>query len=230
MRPLNVAVALAAVVFLAPVYLLIALAIKLDSAGPVLYKQVRVGVDRRHTGRWGIGRRSSDLGGNPSSYPGADRRRRVRGPGRRDENVGGRPFIIHKFRTMTVDAEKGTGPVWASREDQRVTRVGRWLRRYRLDEMPQFWNVLNGEMSIVGPRPERPAFVKKLRQEFAAYALRQRVPPGITGLAQVHRGPDRSIDDVRIKLDYDLEYISRRSVLVDLLIMLRTVPAMIRRH
>ena len=229
-RALNFVVALSAVILLSPLYVLVALAIRLDSHGPVLYRQVRVGFDHRCLGERGTGRRSSDRGRNPFSYPGADRRWRNRGPGRRAENVGGRPFVIQKFRTMSVDAEEGTGPVWASKGDQRVTRVGRWLRRYRVDEMPQFWNVLRGEMSIVGPRPERPAFVKKLRQEFAAYALRQRVPPGITGLAQVHRPPDQSIDDVRIKLNFDLEYCGRRSVLFDLIIMLRTLPAVLRRH
>jgi lipopolysaccharide/colanic/teichoic acid biosynthesis glycosyltransferase len=131
---------------------------------------------------------------------------------------------------MTENAEDATGPVWASGDDQRVTHVGRWLRRFRLDEIPQFLNVLTGQMSVVGPRPERPSFVSKLRQELAAYTLRQRVPPGITGLAQVHRPPDQSIDDVRIKLDYDLEYVGRRSTLLDFLIMLKTLPAMIRRN
>ena len=129
-----------------------------------------------------------------------------------------------------MDAEDATGPVWASKEDHRVTRVGRWLRRYRLDELPQFWNVLLGDMSVVGPRPERPSFVHKLRREFAAYSLRQRVPPGITGLAQVHRGPDQTVDDVREKLNYDLEYCGRRSVLFVFCFLLRTLPAMLRRH
>lgn len=98
-----------------------------------------------------------------------------------------------------------------------------------MDELPQFFNVLKGDMCIVGPRPERPTFVTKLRLEFAAYSLRQRVLPGITGLAQVHREPDQSVDDVRVKLDYDLEYIARRSLATDLRIMLRTLPVMFRR-
>ena len=138
--------------------------------------------------------------------------------------------MIFKFRTMIEDAEGATGPVWASGDDHRVTRVGRWLRRFRLDEIPQFLNVLTGQMSVVGPRPERPLFVRKLRQELAAYTLRQSVRPGITGLAQIHRPPDQSIDDVRIKLDYDLEYVGRRSVLLDFVIMMKTLPAMIRRN
>jgi lipopolysaccharide/colanic/teichoic acid biosynthesis glycosyltransferase len=229
-RALNLIVALAALILLAPLFLFIAVAIKLDSHGPVFYRQTRVGLDQRSLGRCGLGRRASDNGRNPSSYPGADRRWKNKGPGRRAQNVGGQPFVIYKFRTMVLDAEDATGPVWASRGDHRVTRVGRWLRRFRIDEAPQFLNVLKGEMSVVGPRPERPSFVKKLRQEFAAYDLRQRVRPGITGLAQVHRPPDQTIDDVRVKLDYDLQYVSQRSVLFDVLIMTRTLPAMLRRH
>ena len=149
--------------------------------------------------------------------------------GRRNENIGGAPFVIYKFRTMAADAEAETGPVWASKEDGRVTRVGRWLRRYRLDELPQFWNALKGDMAVVGPRPERPAFVRRLRRELSAYALRQRVRPGITGMAQVNRGADQSVDDVKIKLDYDLEYLNRRSLRLDFIIMLRTVPVILRR-
>ena len=229
-RALNVGVALAAIVFVAPLCLFIAIAIRWDSPGRVLYRQVRVGRDLRSLGLSARGRRNSDRGRNPSSYPGADRRIRNAGPGRRREDIGGQPFMIFKFRTMIEDAEGATGPVWASGDDHRVTRVGYWLRRFRLDEIPQFLNVLRGQMSVVGPRPERPLFVRKLRQELAAYTLRQSVRPGITGLAQIHRPPDQSIDDVRIKLDYDLEYVGRRSVLLDFVIMMKTLPAMIRRN
>ena len=232
LRILNVGVALAALILLMPLFILIAIAIRRDSHGPVLYKQVRVGRDGRALGLEGGGRRGEDRGASVDATrdPAHERRERQDELGRRRENVGGNPFTIYKFRTMTMDAEDATGPVWASKEDHRVTRVGRWLRRYRLDELPQFWNVLLGDMSVVGPRPERPSFVHKLRREFAAYSLRQRVPPGITGLAQVHRGPDQTVDDVREKLNYDLEYCGRRSVLFDLIIMLRTLPAMLRRH
>jgi lipopolysaccharide/colanic/teichoic acid biosynthesis glycosyltransferase len=230
LRALNVCVALTALVLHAPLVLLIAIAVKLDGHGPVFYRQVRVGLDRRSMGLWASGRRAQDRGqGSPRPNAEGDRRRLANRQGRRNENVGGGPFVIYKFRTMTVDAEAQTGPVWASKDDGRVTRVGRWLRRYRLDEMPQFWNVLKGDMAVVGPRPERPTFVRRLRRELSAYALRQRVPPGITGLAQVHRGADQSVDDVKVKLDYDLEYLNRRSVRLDLLILLRTVPAVLRR-
>ena len=230
LRTLNVCVALVALVLLAPVLLLIAIAVRRDSHGPVLYRQVRVGLDRRSMGMWANGRRSEDRGRNPPiRHPERDRRRLANSRGRRHENLGGGPFVIYKFRTMTADAEVETGPVWASKDDGRVTRVGRWLRRYRLDELPQFWNALKGDMSVVGPRPERPVFVRRLRRELSAYALRQRVRPGITGFAQVNQGSDQSVDDVKVKLDYDLEYVNRRSLRLDFLIMLRTVPVILRR-
>lgn len=229
LRVLSVCHALAALVLLAPLFLLIAIAVKLDGHGPVLYRQVRVGLDRRSMGLWARGRRAQDRGQDPPRpQAGSDRRRLANRQGRRNENIGGGPFVIYKFRTMTVGAEAETGPVWASKDDGRVTRVGRWLRRYRLDEMPQFWNVVKGDMAVVGPRPERPTFVRQLRRELSTYALRQRVPPGITGLAQVHRAADQSVDDVKVKLDYDLEYLNRRSVRLDLRILLRTVPVVLR--
>ena len=144
-------------------------------------------------------------------------------------DIGGQPFLITKFRSMRVDAEAVSGPVWAQANDPRVTRVGRFLRRTRLDELPQFWNVLKGEMSIVGPRPERPAFVRQLREEIGHYPLRHQVPPGITGWAQVNRRADQTVDDVRIKVDYDLEYLQRRSLWFDIWIMLKTLPVMFER-
>lgn len=206
LRAINMLVAAVALVLLSPVFLVIAVLIKLDSRGPVFYRQVRVGLDRRSP------RRDEDS------------------VGRRVSDIGGKPFEIVKFRTMTVDAEQESGPVWAQGEgDPRVTRVGRVLRRTRLDEIPQFWNVLKGEMSIVGPRPERPAFVQRLRDEIEGYPLRQKVPPGITGWAQVNRPPDRSVEDVREKVGFDLEYLDRRSVWFDLWIMLKTFPVMFER-
>ncbi len=129
---------------------------------------------------------------------------------------------------MRERAESDTGPVWADGFDVRATRVGRILRRTRLDELPQFWNVLKGDMSIVGPRPERPHFVARLRDEIEDYGLRHRVLPGITGWAQVHRGPDRSLEDVREKVRLDLDYLRRRSVRLDLWIMFRTAVVILR--
>ena len=229
LRAIDVGLALTALAFLSPLLLLIAVSIKLDSRGPVFYRQVRVGLDQRRLGAKGAGRRAEDRGDVPASRPDVQERRQPgKRRGRRVRSLGGAPFIIYKFRTMHVGAEKATGPVWATHDDHRVTRVGHWLRRFRLDELAQCWNVLRGDMSIVGPRPERPAFVERLHRELAAYGLRQRVRPGITGLAQVNRGPDQNIDDVRVKLAYDLEYINSRSLRLNLRIMLRTVPAALR--
>jgi len=227
---LNLGIALAVLVLFMPLFVLIAIAVRFDSRGPVLYRQVRVGLDGRSIGRRGIGRRIEDTGESRSRDRVANERRSsARFRGRRIDNIGGRPFVLYKFRTMNVDAEAETGPIWAAQDDQRVTRVGRWLRRYRLDELPQFWNVGKGDMAIVGPRPERPSLVRKLRRELPSYAVRQLVPPGITGYAQVSRGADQTVEDARRKLDYDLEYLGRRSARFDLQIMLRTIPVMFRR-
>ena len=143
----------------------------------------------------------------------------------RQERVGrsGQPFTMFKFRTMREDAEVETGPVWATPSDRRVTPLGRWLRRARLDEVPQLWNVFKGEMSLVGPRPERPYFVEKLAGQIPLYSRRHRVQPGITGLAQVKWRYDSDIDDVRQKLKYDLFYIENMSLQMDAKILLQTV-------
>lgn len=202
LRALNVLVASVALVMLAPVFAAIAVAIKLDSPGPVLYRQLRVGLDRRDQG--------FDRSG-----------------GRRTADLGGRPFLIYKFRTMHVDAEVDSGPVWARPDDDRTTRVGRFLRKYRLDELPQLWNVIKGDMSVVGPRPERPMHVIQLRNAIRDYPLRQQVRPGITGWAQINQSYDRSLDDVRRKVDFDLEYIRQRTVGRELKIMLQTPLVML---
>ncbi len=205
-RAVDVTIAVLALVILAPVIVLIAIAVRLDSKGPIFYRQLRIGLDRR------------------GQRPGDDD-----AVSRRTADLGGRPFTIYKFRSMRLDAEAATGPVWASPDDDRVTRVGRVLRRYRLDEIPQLWNVVRGDMSIVGPRPERPLFVSRLREEVEGYPLRHRVRPGITGWAQVNQGPDRTVEDVRGKLELDLEYLERRSLAFDFRIMLQTIPVMIQR-
>ncbi len=202
---LNFTVALAALIMLFPVFLLIALLIRLTSRGPALYTQERVGIDRR-----------------------------VRTPDnvnhRRQLDVGGKPFTIYKFRTMVQDAERESGAIWASPTDPRVTPLGRFLRQSRLDELPQLVNVLRGEMSIVGPRPERPQIFAQLRGKIAEYPLRQRTRPGITGLAQICHHYDRSVDDVRTKVRYDLEYIRTQSAAGDLRIMLKTIPVLLFRR
>ncbi len=205
-RAMNFVLALVALLLLAPFMLLIALAVKLTSRGPVFYTQTRVGIDRR----W-------------NRAPAPD------GNTRRDHDLGGSVFTIYKFRTMCVNAEHLSGAVWAAKEDPRVTPVGRFLRQYRLDELPQFINVLKGDMNIVGPRPERPSIFAQLRQTIPNYDARQRVKPGLTGLAQVNQQYDQCIDDVRKKLEFDLQYLQRQSLWEDIRIMLRTIPVMLFR-
>lgn len=200
---LNAAIALIGLLLALPLMLIIALAIKLTSPGPVFFMQTRIGINRRR-----------------SLPPGA----RYRAGDR-----GGKPFTMFKFRTM-VTADIGAAPpteVWATPDDPRVTRLGRILRLYRLDELPQLINVLLGDMRIVGPRPEQPTIFTQLRDQIEMYQERQSVPPGITGWAQINQHYDSSLDDVKKKLALDLEYIRRRSVVEDLGIMLRTVPAMV---
>jgi lipopolysaccharide/colanic/teichoic acid biosynthesis glycosyltransferase len=199
-----VLVAAVGILLTLPLWILIAVAIKLTSRGPVIYTQTRVGLDKRTTGE-----QEND-----------PRRRR---------DIGGRPFRIYKFRTMTVDAEGATGAVWAAKDDRRVTTVGKWLRQFRLDELPQLLNVLKGEMNVVGPRPERPAIVADLRGKIPQYQSRQRVRPGITGHAQVNLEYDTTIEDVRQKVGYDLDYINRQGFWADLWIMAQTIPVMLFR-
>ncbi len=137
--------------------------------------------------------------------------------------INGKIFKIYKFRSMKKDAEKTTGPVWSQKDDPRITRVGKFIRRVRIDEIPQMINVLNGEMSIIGPRPERPYFVEKLSQQIPYYKRRLKVRPGITGWAQVKHKYDETIEDVKIKLRYDLFYIENMSLRMDFKILFRTI-------
>jgi lipopolysaccharide/colanic/teichoic acid biosynthesis glycosyltransferase len=203
-RAVNVAVALVGLLLAAPVMLVIAILVRLSSPGPVLYRQPRVGIDRRK-----LYAADADLV-------------------RRREDMGGRVFMMHKFRTMQDGADRA-GEIWASPRDPRVTPVGKVLRKYRLDELPQLYNVLKGEMNIVGPRPEQPKIFAELRGQVSGYARRQRVLPGITGLAQVSRPYDQSLEDVREKVQLDLHYLGRRSPGEDLRIMLQTIPVMLGR-
>ena len=136
----------------------------------------------------------------------------------------GHPFRIYKIRTMHNDCEKQTGPVWAERNDPRVTGLGRWLRRSHLDELPQLINVLRGEMSFVGPRPERPELFDSLQQQIPLFHLRVQVKPGVTGLAQIRQESDRTIRDVRRKLRYDLLYIRKSGLWLDVKLMIATFP------
>jgi lipopolysaccharide/colanic/teichoic acid biosynthesis glycosyltransferase len=149
-------------------------------------------------------------------------------PGRRRSDHGGRIFTIYKFRTMRV-AQDEENQVWATEHDPRITRVGRVLRKFRLDELPQLFNVLKGDMNVVGPRPEQPEIFHRLRGAVRSYADRQRVLPGITGWAQVNHAYDQCLEDVEQKVAFDLEYIAKRSPAKDLKIMAKTVPVMVGR-
>jgi sugar transferase (PEP-CTERM system associated) len=147
----------------------------------------------------------------------------------RQERVGknGVLFVVYKFRSMRADAEAVTGAVWASKDDPRTTMVGKWLRRVRLDELPQFLNVLRGEMSLVGPRPERPEFVKTLSEKIPYYRQRHCVKPGITGWAQINHKYGDSLDDTITKLEYDLYYIKNLSPSLDTYIIFHTLKTII---
>ncbi|HPR88763.1 MAG TPA: sugar transferase [bacterium] len=184
-RMMDVLFSLLFLLLTAPLFLLIALIIKIESPGPVFFKQKRVGKN-------------------------------------------GAAYTIFKFRTMIKDAEKYTGPVWAGKRDPRITRFGRIMRKLRLDEFPQFINVLVGEMSLVGPRPERPYFVEKLKREYPYYLRRLKVKPGITGWAQVKGEYDTSIEEAKEKLAYDLYYIENMSLRMDLRILFYTIAVMLR--
>ena len=180
----NMLAAAAGIIVVSPLMLLTALAVRLTSPGPALYRQVRVGMD-------------------------------------------GRPFTLYKFRSMRVDAEAHTGAVWAARDDPRVTPIGRILRKVRFDELPQLFNVLKGEMSIVGPRPERPEFVEALSAQIPYYRQRHCVRPGITGWAQINYKYGDTLEDTIAKLEYDLFYIKNMSLKLDTFIIFHTLKAML---
>jgi sugar transferase (PEP-CTERM system associated) len=184
-RALDLAAAIVGLLVSLPIMALVALAVRLDSKGGAIYRQVRVG--------------------------------RM-----------GKPFQVLKFRSMRVDAEQQNGAQWASENDPRTTRIGRFLRTYRLDELPQFVNVIRGDMSFVGPRPERPYFVEELRKTIPYYDERHSVRPGITGWAQVEYFYGSSVEDAFNKLEYDFFYLKNMSVLFDLAIIFQTIRIVIR--
>ena len=136
---------------------------------------------------------------------------------------GGKIFKMYKFRSMVNGAERQCGPVWAKENDPRITPIGRIIRKTRIDELPQLFNVLKGEMSMVGPRPERPEFVATLRQEIPEYTKRLKLKPGLTGLAQVNHRYDTCLDDVRKKLESDIEYMEKQNLSIDLKILTKTI-------
>lgn len=183
-RILDIFMALPLLIVSLPLWIIIGICIKLDSSGPIIYKQERVGKDHDY-------------------------------------------FFIAKFRTMVENAEQITGPVWAQEEDSRITRVGKILRRFRLDELPQLLMVLKGDMSMIGPRPERPYFVDKLVQEYPFYYRRHKIRPGITGWAQIKHPYDQNIEDIRKKLKFDFYYIENLSFSLDLKIMVSTIWVML---
>ena len=183
-RSVDVLVVIVALVLLAPLMALIALAIRLESRGPSIFRQVRVGRD-------------------------------------------GKDFVLYKFRTMVLNAERN-GAEWATEKDPRVTPFGSFLRKTRLDELPQLWNVLKGDMSFVGPRPERPELVKVIEKEVPYFTFRNWARPGITGLAQIRYRYGASVEDARKKLQYDLYYIKNWSILLDLQIILRTIAVLMK--
>jgi len=219
-RAIDIVLSSSALIALSPVLAAVALAIKLDSKGPVIYAQERVGLNRRRS-------RSQNGNGNGNGQNHHEHEMPA-GWDRREADCYGRPFKIYKFRSMVTDAERNTGPVWASASDSRVTRVGKLLRKSRLDEFPQLWNVLRGDMSLVGPRPERPTFVVSLTKEIPDYPRRCEALPGITGLAQVKWRYDTSVETVSRKLQYDLYYVRHSRLLMDLKIMAATVKVMAR--
>lgn len=202
-RCFDIVVSLAAMAVISFFLPMLALIIKLDSSGTVFYSQERVGVNRRCSKRTRTGKE----------------RRKVLQPGR--------PFRVHKLRTMGTNAEAG-GPQWAAKNDIRVTRVGSFLRKTRIDELPQFVNVFKGEMSLIGPRPERLVFVRQLEKQIPNYMDRLLVLPGITGLAQVKNGYDEDLDSVHRKVALDRRYIRRAGALQDGRILLSTVGVVLK--
>lgn len=212
-RIADLVLATAMLIVLAPVMLLTALAVKLTSPGPVIFSQTRVGLNLR---RPGAERRLQD-GEPPEGIE-----RRVPESDRRREFAYGRHFTLYKFRSMRTDAEKN-GAQFATKGDPRVTPIGRFLRKTRLDELPQLVNVIRGDMSLVGPRPERPEFIQNLSKEIPDYIQRLGLKPGLTGVAQIVNGYDNNIDSFRRKVAFDLMYLRNLCVWNDLKILFRTI-------
>lgn len=213
-RFLDLTVSLLLLVLLAPVMLLVALAVRLSSPGPVIYRQTRVGLNLRRRGRDRRRQRPA------TSWTFGERRQYS--SDRRQEFAYGRHFTIYKFRTMRIDAEKD-GAQLARIGDGRATPLGRVLRKTRLDELPQLWNVLKGEMSLVGPRPERPEFMAQLSEQIPNYLDRLGLKPGLTGVAQIVNGYDNEIEGFRRKVAFDLHYLQNCSVWNDVKILIRTI-------
>lgn len=198
----------------APLMLLVTALIKLTSPGPVIFRQTRTGLNLRQ----GREQRRASKRGSAASAAGSRRA----GSDRRTRAAYGKPFVMYKFRTMRTDAERG-GAQFARPNDPRVIPLGRFLRKSRIDELPQLWNVLRGEMSLIGPRPERPEFIEQLSAEIPDYLQRLGLKPGLTGLAQVVNGYDNDLAGFRRKVAFDLLYLQNCCLRNDLKILLRTV-------
>jgi len=209
-RIFDIVVSILLLMLSLPLMLLIMILVKIDSTGPVFYSQVRVGVNRRKRRGGRVAMRKSGL--IFSHMP------------QRNMNLYGKPFKVYKFRSMKIDAEKNGQPVWCQANDPRITRLGWILRKMHLDELPQLINILKGEMSLVGPRPERPEIVLKLRDAVPGYEERLWIKPGVTGLAQTRHRADLEMGDVRKKIKYDLFYMRKKSFLTNLKIILETIP------
>ena len=216
-RILDIIVSSCMLIILSPLLLFLVVLVKATSSGPAIFKQTRVGLNLRTKTK--SDRRAAQI---DLSQLGVENDRRVPGSDRRDETGYGMPFTLYKFRTMTVDAEKN-GAQFAVQGDPRVTGLGRIMRKTRLDELPQLWNVLKGEMTLVGPRPERPEFIEGLSKEIPNYINRLGLKPGLTGVAQIVNGYDNNIGGFRRKVSLDLMYLQNCCLWNDLKILFKTI-------
>lgn len=224
-RLTDIAISASLLVMLSPVLLVVAILVKMSSPGPFIFRQTRVGLNLRRPKRDRRHERKKHLQQQSQEVQQTQERRRP-GQDRRAQGGYGMPFVLYKFRTMRTDAERN-GAQFATKGDPRVTRLGRIMRKTRLDELPQLWNVLRGDMSLVGPRPERPEFIKKLSDEIPDYIQRLGLRPGLTGVAQVVNGYDNDIESFRRKVAYDLLYLQNCCLWNDLKIMFRTIGVVI---
>jgi lipopolysaccharide/colanic/teichoic acid biosynthesis glycosyltransferase len=217
-RLFDIVAALGLMVALSPVLLITAVMVKITSPGPIIYSQTRIGLNLRSKAQQD--RRASMVLLSDSEN------RRQPGRDRRELSNFGRPFTIYKFRTMRTDAERH-GAQLAQQGDSRVTHIGRLLRRTRIDELPQLWNILKGDMSLIGPRPERPEFMQQLQQHIPNFMDRLGLKPGMTGIAQVVNGYDNDLEGFRRKVSYDLLYLQNCCAWNDLKILFRTIRVVI---
>jgi len=218
-RILDILASSTLLVLLSPVMLLVIIAVRLTSRGPVIFRQTRVGLNLRQ-------KRSDRRSTVNDEARVPDFERRNPENSRRRDSGYGKPFTLYKFRTMKIDAERN-GPQFAVKGDTRVTSIGWFLRKTRLDELPQLWNVLKGEMSFVGPRPERPEFIEGLTSEIPNYINRLGLKPGLTGLAQIINGYDNDIESFKRKVNLDLLYLQNCCLWNDLKIMFRTIKVVL---